>query len=71
MTDFKSLGINDTIIDHLQKRGITEPSPIQKKVIPSIIDGKDVIAQAQTGTGKTYAFALPIVQKLKKDADYI
>ncbi|MDL0434784.1 DEAD/DEAH box helicase [Niallia sp. SS-2023] len=71
MTDFKSLGINDNAINLLRNRGIIEPSPIQKMVIPSISEGKDVIAQAQTGTGKTYAFALPIVQKLKKDADYI
>ncbi len=71
MTDFKSLGINDNSINLLRNRGITEPSPIQKLVIPSILEGKDVIAQAQTGTGKTYAFALPIVQKLKEDADYI
>lgn len=71
MTDFKSLGINDNAINLLRNRGIIEPSPIQKMVIPSILEGKDVIAQAQTGTGKTYAFALPIVQKLKKDADYI
>jgi len=71
LTDFKSLGINDNAINLLRNRGIIEPSPIQKMVIPSILEGKDVIAQAQTGTGKTYAFALPIVQKLKKDADYI
>ncbi|GKU83069.1 DEAD/DEAH box helicase [Niallia sp. NCCP-28] len=70
MQDFKSLGISSNLEGKLNKYGITSPTPIQTKVIPSLLKGQDIIAQAQTGTGKTFAFALPILEKIKKDALY-
>lgn len=62
--NFKELGINDDIIRILKKSGIVEPTEIQEKAIGSILEGKDVIAEAQTGTGKTLAFMLPIVENI-------
>ena len=61
---FKDLGINEDIIKTLKKCGITSPTEIQKRSIKEIINGKDIIAEAQTGTGKTLAFLLPIFEKL-------
>lgn len=62
--DFSSLGIRDEILKQLNTEGIVEPTPIQEKTIPIALDGKDIIAQAQTGTGKTFAFILPILEKI-------
>ena len=55
----------------LEKKGYTEPTPIQEQAIPHVLDGKDVFGCAQTGTGKTAAFALPILQLLdaKKESN--
>ncbi|SDZ09511.1 DEAD/DEAH box helicase [Tindallia californiensis] len=61
---FKSLGIQPQWINKLEKNQITDPTPVQTKTIPPLLEGKDVIAQAQTGTGKTLAFLLPIMEKL-------
>jgi len=63
---FKSLGLSDALLKAISKKGYTTPSPIQIKAIPSILEGKDVLASAQTGTGKTAAFALPILQLLSQ-----
>ncbi|MDP4089829.1 MAG: DEAD/DEAH box helicase, partial [Bacillota bacterium] len=57
--NFKELGISDDIIQVLKNNGITEPTPIQAESIRHIKDGRDVIGEAQTGTGKTLAFLLP------------
>ncbi len=62
--NFKNLEINDDIINVLKKNGITNPTPVQEESIPLIKSGKDVIAQAQTGTGKTLAFLLPIFENI-------
>lgn len=62
--NFKNLEINDDIINVLKKNGITNPTPVQEDSIPLIQSGKDVIAQAQTGTGKTLAFLLPIFENI-------
>ncbi|MGM0844861.1 MAG: DEAD/DEAH box helicase [Bacillota bacterium] len=67
MKDFKSLGISEKTISRLQKNNVNTPTPIQEKAIPSVIEGKDVIAQAQTGTGKTLAFILPIIENFDFD----
>lgn len=67
MNNFLSLGISEKIAETLKIHGITEPTPIQEKAIPLLMDGKDIIAQSQTGTGKTFAFVLPILEKLDKD----
>ncbi|GIN86587.1 RNA helicase [Heyndrickxia sporothermodurans] len=64
MTDFTALGIRKDIQQQLQLNGIIEPTPIQKETIPLLLDGVDVIAQAQTGTGKTLAFILPILERV-------
>jgi ATP-dependent RNA helicase DeaD len=71
LPDFKSLGISDSIVNKLRSYGIAQPTPIQEKTIPIVMDGKDVIAQAQTGTGKTYAFILPILEKINPDASHV
>ena len=62
---FGIFGFKKKVLDGIREVGFREPSPIQKEVIPIILDGLDVIAQAQTGTGKTAAFALPLVNGLK------
>lgn len=67
MKSFQSLGLTSTLVDLLQKKGIKEPTPIQEKAIPPVFKGADVIAQAQTGTGKTLAFLLPILQRVHVD----
>ena len=65
--NFKDLGINDDILNILNTNGITTPTPIQEESIIPIKNGKDVIAQAQTGTGKTLAFLLPIFESISND----
>ncbi len=60
---FKDFGLHSDIVASVTKQGIDSPSPIQDQVIPLILDGKDVIGLAQTGTGKTAAFLLPLIQK--------
>lgn len=62
--NFKSLGIQPEMVQTLKKMGITEPTPIQAQSIPLVLHGKDVIARAQTGTGKTLAFLLPILEQI-------
>ena len=61
---FKSLGLSDAFIKAVEEKGYTKPSPIQEKAIPHILQGKDVLASAQTGTGKTAGFTLPVLQYL-------
>lgn len=65
LADFQKLGISSTIDKILKKNGIREATPIQEKAIPILLNGQDIIAQAQTGTGKTLAFLLPILEKIK------
>lgn len=63
---FNQLNLIKPIIQAIEKAGYNEPSPIQKQAIPLILDGKDVMAAAQTGTGKTAGFTLPMLQLLDK-----
>ena len=63
-TPFSKLGLCDALAYTVQEKGYTQPTPIQIQAIPLILEGKDVIGSAQTGTGKTAAFALPIIQRL-------
>jgi ATP-dependent RNA helicase RhlE len=63
---FNSLGLSDALLKAISKKGYTTPSPIQQKAIPPILEGKDVLASAQTGTGKTAGFTLPILQTLSQ-----
>ncbi len=62
---FKDLGLNAPILNALKEQGYTSPSPIQEKAIPPALAGRDVLGCAQTGTGKTCAFATPILQRLE------
>lgn len=59
--DFRSLGISDALLDGLDAMNIRKPTPIQEQAIPAALDGRDLIACAQTGTGKTAAFLLPLI----------
>ena len=61
---FKELGIAPEILKAVEDMGFEEPSPIQKAAIPIAITGKDLIGQAQTGTGKTAAFGIPILERI-------
>ncbi|WHH61272.1 DEAD/DEAH box helicase [Petroclostridium sp. X23] len=63
-TDFLTLGITSELNHILSQNGITEPTPIQVQAIPVLLEGKDIIGQAQTGTGKTLAFNLPIMEQI-------
>lgn len=60
---FADLGLCDTLVSSLAKLGFEEPTPIQTKAIPELIQGRDVLGQAATGTGKTAAFSLPLIQR--------
>ncbi|NBC02127.1 MAG: DEAD/DEAH box helicase, partial [Bacteroidetes bacterium] len=61
---FKSLNITDPILRSLNEEGYSNPTAIQSRAIPIALEGKDLLASAQTGTGKTAAFAIPILQNL-------
>ena len=63
--EFKDFPLEDEIKEALYGRGITAPTPIQAAALPLALEGKDLIGQARTGTGKTLAFALPIAQRLE------
>jgi ATP-dependent RNA helicase DeaD len=71
LTNFLSLGISESLVNILKTQGISVPTPIQEQAIPLVMDGKDVIAQSQTGTGKTFAFILPILEKIKANETHI
>ena len=64
MTTFRDLGLSEDILTALDELGYENPSPIQEQAIPELLAGHDVIGQAQTGTGKTAAFGLPLLQYL-------
>lgn len=66
--DFLQLGIDRSLMANIEKAGYQEPTEIQRKVIPILLAGKDVLAAAQTGTGKTAAFVLPLASNLLKSA---
>ncbi len=67
MLNFKDLGIDQGLVEILKRTGIINPTPVQEKSIGEILSGRDVVAQAQTGTGKTLAFLLPMVQNINVD----
>ena len=62
MTKFAKLGLEKKLLDTLDDAGFTIPFPIQERTIPVLLAGSDVIGQAHTGTGKTIAYALPMLQ---------
>jgi ATP-dependent RNA helicase RhlE len=63
---FSTFGLSDAIIRAVHERGYTEPTPIQKQAIPAVLSGADLLAGAQTGTGKTAGFTLPILHRLSE-----
>ncbi|MGH2986391.1 MAG: DEAD/DEAH box helicase, partial [Solirubrobacterales bacterium] len=69
MTKFSDLGLQEEILRTLQELGYSDPTPIQEQAIPELLAGHDVIGQAQTGTGKTAAFGLPLLQYLDSSSE--
>ena len=61
---FSNLGLTEQLLRAVSASGYTNPTPIQQQAIPAIINGEDVLAAAQTGTGKTASFTLPLLQHL-------
>lgn len=68
--NFASLGIQSHWVDALKEQGIAAPTPVQRQSIPQLMAGKDVIAEAHTGTGKTLAFLLPIFEQIERSKRY-
>jgi ATP-dependent RNA helicase DeaD len=64
VTSFADLGLNPQLLSALEQLGYEEPTPIQRETIPALLAGSDVVGQAATGTGKTAAFALPVLQRV-------
>jgi len=67
---FQDLKLNANILDALKDQGYDQPTSIQEEAIPLVLAGKDVLGSAQTGTGKTAAFAIPIIQHLERNHDH-
>ncbi|MBC7685800.1 MAG: DEAD/DEAH box helicase, partial [Bdellovibrionales bacterium] len=65
---FSQLGLSDAIVRAVTEHGYTVPTPIQTQAIPAVLAGGDLLAGAQTGTGKTAGFTLPILHRLSTDA---
>jgi len=63
---FEKLGLSEELLRSVRETGYTSPTPIQAQAIPAILEGKDVMAAAQTGTGKTAGFTLPLLQLLNE-----
>lgn len=66
VSNFESLGLSPQILQAIKEKGYTSPSPIQAQAIPAVLNGRDLMAAAQTGTGKTAGFTLPILERLLK-----
>ncbi|MAD72736.1 MAG: DEAD/DEAH box helicase, partial [Euryarchaeota archaeon] len=66
MSNFESLGLSKQLLQSVKKEGYTAPTPVQEQAIPLLLNGHDVLGVAQTGTGKTAAFALPVLQILAR-----
>ena len=67
MSEFKAFSLLESIIDRVSLKGYKQPTPIQKECIPALINGNDLLGIAQTGTGKTAAFSLPIINKFGRN----
>lgn len=70
MNEFERFNVNEKIIKALNEENILVPTPIQEKSIPLLKEGYDVIGQAQTGTGKTFAYAIPLIERINPDLKY-
>src|SRR5205085_4903144 len=71
MPSFADLGLSQPLLDALNHLGYESPTPIQEQAIPELLQGHDVIGQAQTGTGKTAAFGLPLLEYIDTDDDEV
>src|SRR5690349_21532799 len=65
---FRELGLDEHVLRALDENGFDSPFPIQQAAIPLILQGKDVVGQAHTGTGKTAAYCLPLLSKIRADS---
>lgn len=65
--EWKDLGIEEQIVDQIQSYGLKRPTRIQINTIPAVLNGGNIIGSAKTGSGKTAAYALPVLQLLSKD----
>ncbi len=63
-TSFQTLGLSETCVEHLDSIGFTTPTEIQTKAIPALLEGRDMVGQSQTGTGKTAAYSLPLLERI-------
>jgi superfamily II DNA/RNA helicase len=70
VTTFAELGVDQDIVETLAARGIVDAFPIQEQTIPLGLPGQDIIGQAKTGTGKTFGFGIPVVQRLGPDPEH-
>ena len=66
--NFNDFNLSKEVLKAVVEMGFEEPSPIQKQAIPTMLNNEDIIGQAQTGTGKTASFGIPIVEKVNKDS---
>ncbi|UYV38878.1 DEAD/DEAH box helicase [Rhodobacteraceae bacterium D3-12] len=66
MTEFNELGLPKALLNRVAEMGLSTPTPIQQKAIPLALEGRDVMGLAQTGTGKTFAFGLPLVARMQE-----
>jgi ATP-dependent RNA helicase DeaD len=71
VTTFAELGLSEPILEALTHLGYERPTPIQEQTIPALLQGRDIIGQAQTGTGKTAAFGLPLLEYIDTDTDEV
>src|SRR5919206_4583686 len=71
MASFADLGLSQPLLEALHHLGYASPTPIQEQAIPELLQGHDVIGQAQTGTGKTAAFGLPLLQYVDPEMDEV
>lgn len=67
LDNMEKLGIDERVLRAIREMGFEKMSPIQEQAIPALLEGRDIIGQAQTGTGKTAAFAIPVIQKIEPD----
>ena len=65
---FADLGLRQELLDCLTELGYEEPTPVQREAIPPLLEGRDLLAEAPTGTGKTAAFALPLLQAMDRSS---
>ncbi len=64
-SEFENLGLQSELLQTLETMGFEEPTPIQNAAIPALLESRDIMGQAQTGTGKTAAYVLPMLQQIQ------